>query len=69
MDINYIFKFSDTFNNINNKIYAYLDYIWEDTNITSLSTKYNLSKGIVVSEEEKITTYNDKLKYYSYGGE
>ena len=53
---------------VNNKIYAYLDDIWEDSNITDSEEKYNLSKGIVVSEEEKITTYNDNLKYYSYGG-
>lgn len=54
---------------INNKIYAYLDYISsKDTNITNSAKKFNLSKGIVVSEEEKITTYNDNLKYYSYGG-
>lgn len=53
---------------VNNKIYAYLDYIWEDTNITDSAKKYNSTKGIVVSEEEKITTYNAKLKYYSYGG-
>lgn len=50
---------------INNKMYAYLDYIWK--NETTIKN-YNLSKGIVVSEEDKITTYNDKDKYYSYGG-
>lgn len=55
---------------VNNKIYAYLEYISSDytSEITEVAEEYNISRKIVVSEEEKLTTYNVKGKYYSYGG-
>ena len=58
---------------VNNKIYAYLNYIssdytFKDSEITEAAEEYNVGRKIVVSEEEKLTTYNVKGKYYSYGG-
>lgn len=55
---------------VNNKMYAYLKSVSADyeRELTDSAKKYNYSKGIVVSEEEKLTTYNVKGKYYSYGG-